>query len=165
MADDVSGEMNWWDHVGTILPDGRIYETVWAHVYREVRDLPNHWTISEDQGRTWSTPRPTNLMGQMCAPIALSDGRVAAIYAYRREPQGIRVAVTEDLERYTDELVVFDAGDEAILGSPDNTSLALNMAQGFGRPGGRLLPDGDLLVFYWGTRGGVSHTRWARLRA
>ena len=22
----------------------------------------------------------------------------------------------------------------------------------------------DLLVFYWGTRGGVSHTRWARLK-
>ena len=103
-------------------------------------------------------------MGQMCAPIALSDGRVAAVYAYRSEPQGIRVAIAEDLEHFTDEVVVFDAGDEAILGSPDNTSLALNMAQGFGRPGGRLLPDGDLLIFYWGTRGGVSHTRWARLR-
>ena len=103
-------------------------------------------------------------MGQLCAPIALSDGRVAAVYAYRSEPQGIRVAIAEDLEHFTDEVVVFDAGDEAILGSPDNTSLALNMAQGFGRPGGRLLSDGDLLIFYWGTRGGVSHTRWARLR-
>ena len=163
VADDTGGTVNWWDHVGTVLPDGRIYETVWAHVYREVRDLPNHWLISEDQGRTWSTPRPTNLMGQMCAPVALADGRVAAVYAYRREPQGIRVAITKDLEHYSDETVVFDAGAEAILGSPDNTSLALNMAQGFGRPGGRLLPDGDLLVFYWGTRGGVSHTRWARL--
>ena len=102
-------------------------------------------------------------MGQMCAPVALADGRIAAIYVYRREPQSIRVAVTEDLERYEDETVVFDARDEAILGDPDNTSPSMNMAQGFGRPGGRLLPDGDLLVFYWGTRNGVSHTRWARL--
>ena len=163
VADDATGAVNWWDHVGTVLPDGRIYETVWAHVYREVRDLPNHWIISADHGRTWSKPRPTNLMGQMCAPVALADGRIAAIYAYRREPQSIRVAVTEDLERYEDETVVFDARDEAILGDPDNTSLSMNMAQGFGRPGGRLLPDGDLLVFYWGTRNGVSHTRWARL--
>ena len=36
VADDTSGAVNWWDHVGTVLPDGRIYETVWAHVYREV---------------------------------------------------------------------------------------------------------------------------------
>ena len=163
VADDATGAVNWWDHVGTVLPDGRIYETVWTHLYREVKDLPNHWLTSEDQGRTWSEPRPTNLLGQMCAPVALADGRVVAIYAYRREPQGIRAAVSENLEHFDDETVVFDAGGEAILGDPESTSLALNMAQGFGRPGGRLLPDGDVLAFYWGTRGGISQTRWARI--
>ena len=164
VADDTSGAVNWWDHVGTVLPDGRIYETVWAHVYREVRDLPNHWLISKDQGRTWSTPRPTNLMGQMCAPVALADGRVAAVYAYRREPQGIRVADHKG-PRATTRMRPWSSTREprpswAALITPASP---LNMAQGFGRPGGRLLPDGDLLVFYWGTRGGVSHTRWARL--
>ena len=164
-ADDPTGEMNWWDHAATVLPDGRIYNMVWAHRYRAVEDLPNHCLESADQGRTWTEPRPTNLMGQMCVPIALPDGRVAAVYSYRREPQGVHVALSEDLERFDvdNKIVAFDAGAEAVLGDPEPTSLAVNMAQGFGRPGGKLLPDGTLLVYLWGTVDGLSHGRWVRL--
>jgi hypothetical protein len=167
VADDPTGELLWWDQTGTILPDGRIYVMVWAHRYGTLEDLPNHRVISEDQGRTWSDPRPTNLWGQACAPIALPDGRVVTISTYRREPQGIRVALTEDLERYDveHEVVIFGAGNEAILGEPErDNALTLNMAQGFGKPGGVLLPDGDLLTHFWCTVEGVSHTRWVRLR-
>ena len=165
VADDPAGALLWWDHTGTILPDGRIYVMMWAHRYGTLEDLPNHWVISADQGRTWSEPRPTNPHGQACAPIALPDGRVATVYNFRREPQGIRVALTEDLEHYEHEVVAFDAGEEAILGSPErDNALALNMAQGFGKPGGALLPDGDLMTHFWGTVDGVSHTRWVRLR-
>ena len=165
VADDPTGEMNWWDHAATVLPDGRIYNMVWAHRYRAVEDLPNHCLESADQGRTWTEPRPTNLMGQMCVPIALPDGRVAAVYSYRREPQGVHVALSEDLERFDvdNKIVAFDAGAEAVLGDPEPTSLAVNMAQGFGRPGGKLLPDGTLLVYLWGTVDGLSHGRWVRI--
>ena len=165
VADDPTGEMNWWDHAATVMPGGRIYNMVWAHRYRAVEDLPNHWLESSDQGRTWSEPRPTNLMGQMCVPIALPDGRIAAVYSYRREPQGVRVALSDDGRQFDvdDQVVAFDAGAEAILGNPEPTSLALNMAQGFGRPGGKLLPDGTLLVYCWGTVDGLSHGRWLRI--
>ena len=48
-----------------------------------------------------------------------------AIYNFRHEPQGIHVAVTEDLERFDveHEVVVFDAGSEATLGHPRPTPL------------------------------------------
>lgn len=165
VADDPTGETNWWDHAATVLPDGRIYNMVWAHRYRAVEDLPNHWLESTDQGRTWSEPRPTNLLGQMCVPIALPDGRVAAVYNHRRDPQGVHVALSEDLEHFDvdNKVVAFDAGREAILGNPGPTSLAINMAQGFGRPRGTLLADGSLLVYLWGTVDGFSHTRWVRI--
>ena len=66
-----------------------------------------------DEGQTWSLPVKTNLKGQVCCSIALADGRVAAIYNYRREPQGIRVALSEDLRHFVDVLTVFDASSEA----------------------------------------------------
>ena len=149
------------------MPDGRIYTLFWTHVYGTSEDLNTHWAISEDQGRTWSDPRPTTLRGQVSTPIALPDGRVATIYNHRHEPQGIRVALTADLTNYDadTEIVVFDAGAEATLGTPDSDNfLAEHMLIAFGRPGGTRFPDGDLMTYYWCTTEGVTHTRWARLR-
>lgn len=166
VADDPSGALLWWDQMCSILPDGRIYTLLWTHKYGTSNDLNNHWTISHDQGRTWSTPRPTNLMGQVCTPIPLPDGRVAAIYNYRHEPQGVRVALTEDLTHFDteNEIVVFDAGAEAALGNPDHPNFfAEHMLIGFGKPGGVLLSNGDLMTYYWCTSQGVTQTRWTRL--
>ena len=87
------------------------------------------------------------------------------MYNHRRDPQGVHVALSEDLEHFDvdNTVVAFDAGREAILGNPGPTSLAINMAQGFGRPRGTLLADGSLLVYLWGTVDGFSHTRWVRI--
>ncbi|MBM3948307.1 MAG: exo-alpha-sialidase [SAR202 cluster bacterium] len=167
VAHDPAHNLLYWDHTGTVLPDGRIYIMAWTHRYSANEDLPNHYVVSSDQGRTWSQPMPTNLPGQACAPVALPDGRVVTIYNHRRQPAGVRAAVTRDLVRYDldNEVVLFDAGKEDLLGSPDPSNvLAVNMAQGFGKPGGVLLPDGAVMAYYWGTVDGISHTRWARLQ-
>jgi sialidase-1 len=167
VADDPSGALLWWDQMCTLLPDGRIYTMLWTHRYGTSEDLLNHWTVSDDGGRTWSNPRPTNLRGQVCTPIALADGRVAAIYNFRHDPQGIRVALSDDLETFDVEgqVVVFDAGAEATLGEPETDNfLAEHMQIAFGKPGGIRLADGNLMTYFWCTVGGVTHTRWARLR-
>ncbi len=123
--------------------------------------------LSYSLPRTWSEPKPTNLRGQVCSPIALPDGRVAAIYNYRHEPQGVHVAVTEDFSNFdTDhKAVVFDAGAEAALGVPESDQfLAEHMLIGFGKPAGHLQTDGTILTYFWCTSQGVTHTRWVRLR-
>ena len=167
VADDLTGALLWWDQMCALLPDGRIYTLIWTHQYGTSEDLTNHWVISEDGGRTWSEPRPTNLRGQVCTPIPLPDGRVAAIYNFRHEPQGIHVALTEDLEHFDveNEVVVFDAGKEATLGEPENENfLAEHMQIAFGKPGGTLLPDGAVMTYFWCTVAGITHTRWVKLR-
>ena len=168
VADDSSGKVLWWDQMNSLLPDGRIYTMFWTHLYGTKDDLNNHYAVSEDQGRTWSEPKPTNLRGQVCTPIPLADGRVAAIYNYRHDPQGIHVALTEDLETFDveNEVVVFDAGKQATLGNPATENfLATHMKIAFGKPGGTLLSDGTLMTYFWCTSGGVTHTRWVRLSA
>ena len=125
-----------------------------------------HWVACEDEGRTWSLPKSTNLPGQVCCPIALPDGRMAAVYNHRHDPQGVRVAVSEDLTTFDrdNEVVVFDAGTEATFGETDHENfLAEHLLIAFGKPQGSLLDDGTLLTFFWCTSRGVTHTRWVRL--
>ena len=99
-AYDPQHKLMYYDQLGTILPDGRICILLWTHVDGTSEDLSNHWIVSSDEGRSWSAPQPTNLRGQVCAPIALSDGRVAAVYNFRHEPQGVHLALSVDLEHF-----------------------------------------------------------------
>ena len=140
---------------------------LWTHVYGTSEDLNNHWVLSEDQGKTWSQPKETNLRGQVCTPIPLADGRIAAVYNYRHEPQGVHVAISEDMSNFDvdHKAVVFDAGEEAALGKPESENfLAEHLLIGFGKPVGQQLPNGDILTYFWCTVGGITHTRWVRLR-
>ena len=91
---------------------------------------------------------------------------MATIYNFRHEPHGIHVAVTEDLSDFDTgrEIVVFDGGTEATLGDPEGENfLEEHMLIAFGKPGGVLMPDGDLMTYFWCTTGGVTHTQWVRL--
>jgi hypothetical protein len=166
IADDTTGRLHYWDQMHTVLPDGRLYNMFWTHLAGTNEDINNHWSISSDRGRTWTTPRRTNLRGQMCVPIALADGRVGAIYNYRHEPQGIHLALTSDLKHFDTEreLVVYDAHGQATTGPPEGDAfVAKKVKIAFGRPGGRRLAEGTLLVWYWCTVDGVTQTRWARV--
>src|ERR1041385_3421672 len=49
-----------------------------------------------DDGHSWTEPRPTPLWGFLTLPLVLSDGRLLAVYNHRRDPQGIRCALSED---------------------------------------------------------------------
>ena len=165
-ANDPQHKLMYYDQLGAVLPDGRICILLWTHVDGTSEDLNNHWVVSSDDGRSWSAPKPTNLRGQVCAPIALSDGRVAAVYNFRHQPQGVRLALSEDLEQFDleHELVLFDAGAEASMGPPATDSFhAEHMQIAFGKPGGLQLPDGDLLTYFWCTSEGITHTRWVRI--
>jgi len=153
VAEDPSGRLFWWDQMCTQLPDSRIYTMFWTHVRGTSDDLPVHYAVSEDEGRTWS-------------PIAFSDGRVAAIYNYRHMPQGIRVVLSHDLCRFDleNELIIFDADTEATLGETDYKNyLAEHLQISFGKPSAILLDDGTLLAYFWCTSNGVTHTRWVRV--
>jgi sialidase-1 len=168
VANDESGRTLYWDQMNCRLDDGRLCALLWTHLYGTSEDLPNHVVLSDDGGRTWSDPRATTLRGQVCTPIPLADGRVAAIYNDRIDPQGVRLALSTDetLTRFDvdGQATLFDAGAEATFGTTDHENfLAEHMLIAFGKPGGRRLDDGTLLTWFWCTVGGVTHTRWVRL--
>ena len=72
------------------------------------------------------------------------DQKAAALFSRNQgRTWGDLTAVADDTDG---ELVVFDAGAKATLGRTDHPNfLAEHMLIPFGKPGGILLPDGDLL--------------------
>ena len=51
---------------------------------------------SEDGGKSWSRPEQTSMFGHPGHLLALSDGRLLCTYGLRKEPFGIRAALSED---------------------------------------------------------------------
>lgn len=53
-------------------------------------------SISKDSGITWSPPVETGMWGYPANLILLQDGRMLCTYGYRKEPMGIRAALSND---------------------------------------------------------------------
>ena len=57
----------------------------------------NLWaTHSKDDGASWSRPERTPLWGYPADILQLQDGRVLAVYGYRRAPYGVWACISDD---------------------------------------------------------------------
>jgi sialidase-1 len=55
------------------------------------------WCVhSDDDGASWSPPVRTPIWGFPADVVQLQDGRVLAVYGYRRAPWGVRAAISDD---------------------------------------------------------------------
>ena len=59
------------------LPDGRLLMVMRENVHT---NRPSHYVISEDEGRVWSTPRPTPFYGDRPSAGLLQSGRLLVTY-------------------------------------------------------------------------------------
>jgi hypothetical protein len=129
-----------------------------------------HVAWGSPDGREWTYPQPTSLDGQHCQPVALGGDLLAAAYSHRRNPPGVRVALSRDFGRTWDptaEIEVYGsgAGDE-----PNATGATTGKdywnamgAWQFGHPRGVALPNGDVFVVFYAGEGATRSARWARV--
>lgn len=76
---------------------------------------------SADDGKTWSAPERTPLIGHPADLMVLPDGRVFAVFGYRHKPFGVRACVSDEHGRTWDAdrvMVIADRGDHHDLGYP-----------------------------------------------
>jgi BNR repeat protein len=172
VARDPSNAIFYWDQRLDAHPeDGRLVNMFWTHLPAEGRDIDIHIAWGTPDGRTWTDPVGTGLPGQHCQPISLGGDQLMAVYSHRHDPPGIRAALSEDFGRTWDrdgELVVWasDAGDEPGSGGPRAQAEFWNDmgAWQFGHPRGAVLPNGDVVVVFYGGSGTTRSGRWARVR-
>ena len=76
---------------------------------------------SEDGGRTWTAPAPTEMLGYPGHLLNLADGRLLCVYGFRQPPYGIRASLSEDggpTWRSDEEIIARDDLPNGDLGYP-----------------------------------------------
>lgn len=134
----------------TELPDGRLVGAL------RVNTKPNYTMalcISEDGGKTWDGPIPTDISGSPPHFCVLSDGSVVLSYGRREKPMGIRAVISKDgFKTWSDEILITDEIISATRGD-------------LGYPSTVELPDGKLLTVYYRPVGNgdicsIAYTKW-----
>ncbi len=171
VADDPNGARYYWDQRLTARPDtGELVAMFWTHDSSRGQDLDVHLARGSPTGRQWETPVGTGLPGQHCQPISLGGDDLAAVYVHRRDPPGIRIALSRDYGRTwqrSGEVVVYEssAGPEAGARGPreigDYWSDMIKWR--FGHPRGICLPLGEIFVAYYAGGDDTTTVRWARV--
>ncbi len=100
MGHDPLNIRSYWEPGMLRLRDGRLVGMVRCHPWPDDFSTGTSGylflSVSEDGGASWSNPRKTPLWGYPADLIQLADGRVLCTYGRRREPMGIRIAVSQD---------------------------------------------------------------------
>jgi len=81
----------WWDPRIARLPDGTLVQLTYAYEHDRGGEAPVHIGWSRDDGRTWTPPAPTTLIGQASQPIAFPGGELI-VFTQRRDGGGSMVA-------------------------------------------------------------------------
>ncbi len=173
LAQDPSHRVYYWDQrlCPTATP-GEFVSLFWAHDLDAKRDLAVHFLRASINRSITELPRPTNIPGQIAAPLHLKDGLLLAFVVDRSRPgtlklwqsrdSGITWPVDHCLTVHThEELAKLSQGQENI----DFKKYWDDMGKwSFGHPAIRLLDDNHaLLAYYAGTPERMS-IHWARVR-
>jgi hypothetical protein len=172
VAHDPDGRVLYWDQRVCVAPDtGQLLAMFWTHDRQAGRDMDIHiaWSLTTD-GRQWSQPKSTGIAGQICAPLALGDGRVFAAYVHRHHPPSLRAILSDDFGRtWTagEELVFYEkarGNESGMAGSRDFSDYWADMSiWTFGHPAPVLLPNGDIMVVYYAGNEVAMGIHWARI--
>jgi sialidase-1 len=148
----------------TQLADGRILAVSWVFSFDSGETFPTEFTISADQGDTFSEPTVTGFLAQTCKILQLADGRILS--AYRRHDRPGLWATVAQLEgsRWTN-LGSAPLWEGAASGMSAQVSSGQELSElKFGYPSLCQLPGGEVMLLFWCQEACLTNIRWLRLR-
>jgi hypothetical protein len=171
VAADPSNRLYFWDQRLAVHPEtGQLVAMFWTFDRAENHDVQIHIAWGSPDGREWTYPQSTTLDGQHCQPVALGGDVLAAAYSHRRNPPGVRVAVSRDFGRTWDPLDEVEAYGSGAGDEPNATRAESGRdywnamgAWQFGHPRGAALPNGQVFVVFYAGEGTTRSARWARV--
>ncbi|MDO9464910.1 MAG: sialidase family protein [bacterium] len=158
------GRVFFWESKIVELPDDRLLAIAWVYDDIVSSDRTNQYALSEDGGKTWSTPLSTGLHGQTLTPFLCDDGRILCIYR-RMDKSGLWANISR-LEKN----VWVNEACEPLWGEQTTglTTTEKDMAHNFnvlkfGAPCITRLSDGTIFVAFWCYEDCISVIRWFKL--
>ena len=133
------------------LESGTIVCIGWNENTATGERLPNHFTYSEDGGKTWSKPESTGIMGQASSVCSIGGEKLLALHALRRDTDepGIYGFVVDFSDKE------WKIEEKKLLWQP-STQLIKNAKMAeifsflkFGQPGAIRLSDNTILMTHW----------------
>lgn len=153
-----------WESKIIELANNMLVGVAWAYDEAQGKDLPNHYTLSRDGGKTWLAPLSTNIQGQTMAITELNDGRLLCVYR-RMDKPGLWVTVSRldnDAWINENEFPLWGSQAESLAQRSDNMVHDFNELK-FGAPSITLLPGNDVYIAFWCYEKMVSNIRWFKL--
>ena len=133
------------------LESGTLVCIGWNENTKTGERYPNHFTFSTDNGKTWSKPQSTGIMGQASSVCALDGERLLSLHSLRRDTDtpGIYGCIV-DFSKKTWNIV-----EEKLLWQPE-TPIVKNKNSAeifaylkFGQPSAIKIDDNALLMTHW----------------
>jgi BNR repeat-like domain len=146
------------------LGDRALLAVSWACDSRTGKTEPSVYSISRDDGATFSPPRFTDFYAQTCKVSRLIDGRLLCVYR-RNDRDGLWATVSQ---LHDDEWVNLfeaplwlgaDSGMKGVLNTADELS---NLK--FGHPSIRQISSHEVLILFWYQEYCITKIRWIKLR-
>ena len=153
-----------WEQRVVELPDGCLLAVAWVFDKSAGKDRPNQYVISQDGGKTFSSPMSTELIGQTMEICVLKDGRILAVYR-RMDKYGLWANISKlDNDKWVNlEETCLWEGPPKKVGPVKDMAKEFNVLK-FGAPCIVQLPDGGYFVAFWCVEDCVSNIRWFRLQ-
>lgn len=152
---DESGRVGYWEGRVAQLSETALIATCWAHDWNSDQDLPNHFTLSNDLGETWSSPSALPILGQTGWALPLENEQVVFVYNHRRKPEGIRAQIALLRDRVWTPIYDDEVWSPQVL--TGNTISKENYGVSrfqFGAPSALRLDQHTILVIYWCVQNG-----------
>lgn len=177
-AEDPTGELSFGDPTMTRLRDGRVLMWLWAFVNATEVTVQAHACVSEDEGRTWTKPWPTEICCQRSTLLSLGERGVIVAANVRIPPEGIRLWGSRDSGKtWADPeapLQMWDARKHRMIGEPltvkregtrdesDGKLWASLPGFTFGAPSLVLADERTMLLTYFAVTDGTEEVRACR---
>jgi hypothetical protein len=153
IANDPTGRYMYWDARYALRSNGFCQAAFWTYDRVNQRDATIHLSESNDYGRTWNRPRDTNLIGQVCHPVILNDGRLLLIIVDRFHTRTIRAVISDDdgCSFQSDTVIYEHLYDQPELGEITSAEDYLQKmdAWTFGRVDGIAQADGVVFIIFY----------------
>ncbi len=153
-----------WESKIMELQNNTLLAVAWVYDEKNDVDLPNHYTLSHDGGKTWKQPQSTGIQGQTMAIAKLPDQRLLTVYRRKDKPGLWANIFGIENDRWTNEqeLPLWGVSNQDLLQKSDNMVQDFNELK-FGAPDITVCADNSILVSFWCYEKLVSNIRWIRL--